>query len=561
MERVLMNRRSLLNTAVALGAMGALPRVASAEPSVSGSTATTEPFVTVKIAQGSLRGGHSRGALAFKGIPYAGSVTGKYRFLKAPSAPHWSGVRDALKLGPPTLQKPGGSFGENEPAGSEDCLVLNVWTPAVDDGKKRPVMFYIHGGGYHTGSAGAPSQDGAHLASAYDVVVVACNHRLGLLGYMYLGDLGGEKYATSGNQSMLDLVAALGWVRDNITTFGGDPGNVMIFGESGGGFKTGTLLAMPSAHGLFHKASVESGAALTRLTRDQATDTTLRVLKGLGIDRNELHRLVDVPAQAFIDIQIAADQGKGALVDPNDPKSTRLHRANFIRPGAWGPVVDGKVLPGNPFDPVATPVSANIPMMVGHNRDEATFFNMGRPDTFSMDDASLKARLAAEFGQYADRIETTYRGIYPEKGPSDLYIAIASDVWFGNDSLTAAERKSAQPAPVYRYRYDYQSDFVIPGTNYKFGAGHASEINMKFYNYDLRGLQGSGPGVAKASRNMSEMWARFARTSKPGAAGQPDWPRYDQATRETMVIDVDCHVEKDLESDARRLWEDIGPSV
>ncbi len=200
-------------------------------------------------------------------------------------------------------------------------------------------------------------------------------------------------------------------------------------------------------------------------------------------------------------------------------------------------------------------------MMVGHNRDEATFFNMGRPDTFSMDDAGLKARLAKEFGEYADRIETTYRGIYPERSPSQLYIAIASDVWFGNDSITAAARKSAQPAPVYAYRYDYQSDFIIPGTSYAFGAGHASEINMKFYNYDLRGLQGSGPGVAKASRNMSEMWATFARTSKPAAAGQPDWPRYDLKTRPTMVIDVDCHVESDLEGAARQMWESIGPAV
>ncbi len=562
MERARLNRRYFMGTAVALGALGALRiQPALAQAVAPGSTATGEPYQTVEIAQGVLRGGHSRGALAFKGIPYAGSVSGKNRFVEAPPAPHWSGVRDALSLGAPSLQKVGGSFGEAEPAGSEDCLVLNVWTPAVNDGKKRPVMFYIHGGGYHSGSAGAPSQDGAHLAANYDVVVVACNHRLGLLGYMYLADLGGSAYATSGNQSMLDLVAALRWVKENITAFGGDPGNVMIFGESGGGFKTGTLLAMPAAHGLFHKASVESGAALTRLSRAQATDTAQRVLKGLGIGSNELHKLADIPGQAFIDIQGAADQGKGPLVDPNDPKSDLLHRANFTRPGSWGPVVDGTILPASPFDPVATPVSADIPMMVGHNRDEATFFNMGRPDTFSMDDTALKARLAKEFGEYADRIEATYRGIYPDRSPSQLYIAIASDVWFGNDTITAAERKSAQPAPVYLYRYDYQSDFVIPGTSYPFGAGHASEINMKFDNYDLRGLQGSGPGVAKASRNMSEMWATFARTSKPAVAGQPDWPRYDLTTRPTMVIDVDCHVESDLEGAARQMWESIGPAI
>lgn len=560
MERTHLNRRHFLTTAVAVGAVGAVSQNVRAQAPAA-ATAVSAPFVTVKTAQGSLRGGHSRGALAFKGIPYAGSVSGKGRFLEAPPAPAWSGIRDALTLGPPSLQKPGGSFGENEPAGSEDCLVLNVWTPSVSDGKARPVMFYVHGGGYHSGSAGAPSQDGAHLAATYDVVVVACNHRLGLLGYMYLGDLGGEAFATSGNQSMLDIVAALRWVKGNIAVFGGDPGNVMIFGESGGGFKTGTLLAMPAARGLFHKASVESGAALTRLTREQATDTALRVLRGLGISPKDLHKLAGVPSQAFVDIQVQAEQGRGALIDPNDPKSELLHRANFNRPGSWGPVVDGVVLPMHPFEPLVSPLAADIPIMVGHNRDESTFFNMGRPDTFTMDAATLKARLASEFGGYADRIEAAYRKAYPGYSASQLYIAISSDVWFGNDSVTLAERKSLQPAPVYRYRYDYQSDFVIPGTSYRFGAGHASEINMKFYNTDLRGLQGAGPGVEKASRNMSEMWATFARTSQPGAKGQPVWPRYERATRRTMVIDVDCRVESDLDGDLRRMWEGIGPAV
>jgi para-nitrobenzyl esterase len=562
MDRLPLNRRYFLNTAIALIGSGVLPSTQGlTQPQAGNATLITEPYVTAETPQGLLRGGHSRGALAFKGIPYAGSVTGKNRFKKPPAAPSWKGVRDALLLGAPTLQVPNGSFGEREPAASEDCLFLNVWTPAVNDGKKRPVMFYIHGGGYHTGSAGAPSQDGAHLAATYDVVVVACNHRLGLLGYMYLGDIGGAEYATSGNQSMLDIVAALEWVKTNISAFGGDPHNVMVFGESGGGFKTGTLLAMPAAHGLFHKASVESGAALTRLSRAQATDTALRVLKGLGIKPNELHKMADVPAQAFVDIQLAATQGKGPLVDPSDTRDGHLHRANFLQPGSWGPVVDGTVLPSSPFDPVATPVSAGIPLMVGHNRDEATFFNMGRADTFNMDDAALKARLTSEFGELAGKIETTYRELFPKRTPSQLYIAIASDVWFGNDATTAAERKSAQPAPVYRYRYDYQSDFVIPGTSYPFGAGHASEINMKFYNYDLRGLQGNSTSAAKASRNMSELWATFARTSKPAAKGQPDWPRYDVKTRKTMVIDTECHVEADLDGAARKLWADIGPTV
>jgi carboxylesterase type B len=226
--------------------------------------------VRAEIGSGKIRGGHSRGALAFKGIPYAGPVSGSNRFKAAPKVTPWTGVRDAIWLGPPAMQGPGTTYGQYEPAYSENCLVLNVWTPAVNDGGKRPVMFYCHGGGFATGSGGQSTQDGAHLAANYDVVVVATNHRLGILGYLYLGELGGEEYATSGNQGMLDIVAALSWVKENIATFGGDPNNVMAFGESGGGNKTCTLMAMPSAHGLFHKAGVQSGAMLRGLPKEIA---------------------------------------------------------------------------------------------------------------------------------------------------------------------------------------------------------------------------------------------------------------------------------------------------
>ena len=296
------NRRTILTGAGALAASG-LWRPAFAQTSTfdTVSTLTTAPFVEVETANGRLRGGHSRGALAFKGIPYAGPVDGRNRFKAPPPPVSWTGVRDALVLGAPSVQPPHTTYGENEPGYSENCLSLNVWTPACD-GRKRPVMFYNHGGGYATGSAGSRGQDGAHLAATYDVVVVASNHRLGLLGYLYLGELGGDDYATSGNQGVLDIVAALTWVKTNIASFGGDPGNVMLFGESGGGFKTGTLLAMPAAKGLFHKASIESGPALTRMDKAIATETARRVLKGLGIGPNDLHKLAEAPAQAILDI-------------------------------------------------------------------------------------------------------------------------------------------------------------------------------------------------------------------------------------------------------------------
>src|SRR5690242_5341393 len=229
------DRRGVLKAGAALIAAPLLLLPArAAEPAWP--TQTVGPFIEVEINSGRIRGGHSRGALAFKGIPYAGSVSGRNRFKEAPKVTPWTGVRDATRLGPPAMQGPGTTYGEHEPACSEDCLVLNVWTPAVRDGGRRPVMFYCHGGGFTAGSGGQNIQDGAHLAATYDVVVVASNHRLGLFGYLYLGELGGSEYATSGNQGMLDIVAALSWVKENIATFGGDPGNVMVFGESGGGF-------------------------------------------------------------------------------------------------------------------------------------------------------------------------------------------------------------------------------------------------------------------------------------------------------------------------------------
>ena len=554
------NRRRLLGSGMAaLGAFGLRP-VANAQ-TLSRSTVTTGPDVVVEINDGRLRGGHSRGALAFKGIPYAGSVSGAARFREAPPVVPWSGVRDATHLGAPSLQKAKSTYGEQEPAYAEDCLVLNVWTPAVNDGRKRPVMFYCHGGGFATGSAGSTAQDGARLAATYDVVVVATNHRLGLLGYLYLGEIGGADWATSGNQGMLDIVAGLRWVKANIAAFGGDPDNVLIFGESGGGFKVGTLLAMPAAKGLFHKASIQSGAALTRMPKAMATETALRVLKGLNIAPNDLHKLAEVPAEQILAIQLAAEQGQGALTLPSDgsppvPRDGRLHKAGYWVPGGYGPVVDGTILPADPFDPVASPLMADVPLIVGHNRDEATFFNMGRPDTFTLDEAGLKARLATEFGGDADKLLTVYRATYPKATPTDIYIAIASARWFGADSVTTADRKSVQAAPVYQYRYDYESNFPIAGTAATLRAGHATEIASLFLNTDQPGLEGNGVGLAEASINMSAFWASFARDGKPIAPGQPDWPRYTTTDRPVMLINTTCRVENDPEGAARKIWQE-----
>jgi len=250
-----------------------------------------QEYVEIDTRFGRLRGLRAEGLMTFKGIPYGGSVSGQSRFKAAPALEPWKGVRDALVSGPPSIQTPiRPSFGKGEGMPAEDCLFLNVWTPAAD-GRKRPVMFYSHGGGFTVGSGGAPYQDGGNLACTWDVVVVATNHRLGLMGFLFLGDLGGEEYATSGNQGLLDICDGLKWVHENISAFGGDPDNVMIFGESGGGAKTSCLYAMPKAAPYFNKASIESGPGIRMLPRDVATETTIMALKQLGLDKSDWRKL------------------------------------------------------------------------------------------------------------------------------------------------------------------------------------------------------------------------------------------------------------------------------
>lgn len=528
-------------------------------------TQTVGPFVEVETSGGRIRGGHSRGALAFKGIPYAGPVSGGNRFKAAPKAVPWTGVRDATRLGPPAMQGPGTTYGEREPACSEDCLVLNVWTPAVNDGGRRPVMFYCHGGGFTSGSGGQNIQDGAHLAAAYDVVVVASNHRLGLFGYLYLGELGGGEYATSGNQGMLDIVAALSWVRENIAVFGGDPGNVMAFGESGGGAKTAALMAMPAAHGLFHKAGIQSGPMLRGLPKDVATETALRLLAGLGIAPRDVGKLDEVPAERLIALQLAGEKGRGPLSVPTPgtlaghtrpPKGLAALRA--AHPGGWGPVVDGTYLPQDPFDPAAPALSAAVPLLIGSMRDEAVFLERDHPAFFHADGAAVAALARKRFGGAAERILAAYRGIMPRATPVERLVAIETAVFMGNDTAILADRKSLQPAPVYRYRDDYRSNVPIKGTDWTLRACHASDIAVAFYNYGIYDLQGDGPGLASVSKAMSGYFASFARSGVPSAQGQPAWPRYTTDTRATMLLDSECRMASDPDGAERRLWRSLG---
>jgi para-nitrobenzyl esterase len=558
------DRRRFLGFGMATVAAPGLMRAArAAEPAWR--TQTVGPFIEVETDSGRIRGGHSRGALAFKGIPYAGPVSGTNRFKAAPKVTPWTGVRDATVLGPPAMQGPGTTYGEHEPPYSEDCLVLNVWTPAVNDGGKRPVMFYCHGGGFVSGSGGQNIQDGAHLAAAYDVVVVASNHRLGLFGYLYLGELGGEEYSTSGNQGILDIIAALSWVRENIATFGGDPGNVMLFGESGGGFKTSTLMAMPSAQGLFHKAGIQSGPLLRGLPKPIATETARRVLAGLGIGSQDLRKLATVPVDKLLKIQLAGARGAGALSVPTrewlagqaQPPSGRAALGG-TDPGGWGSVVDGVRLPQNPFDPQAPAISAAVPLLIGSMRDEAVFFERGNPQFFKADEAAVTALARRQLGAAADRILAVYRQAMPGTTPVERAIAIETALGMGNGTVVIADLKSLQPAPVYRYRNDYRSNVPVAGTDWTLRACHASDIAVVFANYEIHDLQGDGPGLAAASKAMSGYFASFARSGVPSAEGQPAWPRYDTQRRAVMLLNTECRVADDPGSQERKLWRSLG---
>lgn len=495
----------------------------------------------VKTTAGKVRGVKENGIFAFKGVPYAGPSDGANRFKPPTKLQSWTGVRDAVQYGPQAMQNRDPNSPPNTPmaASSENCQVLNIWTPAIDN-KKRPVMFYSHGGGFLTGSGAGASHDGTALAKSYDVVVVTHNHRLGLLGYLYLGDILGEEYAASGINGMLDIVAAMKWVRENIAEFGGDSGNVMSWGESGGGAKVSTLLAMPAAKGFFHKASIESGPGIRMTPRGEATATTKAVIEELGLKPNESRRLMDVPVERLLEAQ-------------------RKHR--------FGPVVDGSYLPAHPFDPVAPAISKEIPIIVGLNKDETIFQSEHLPieqatKIFNLDSAGLRERIARALGDKSDQVDRVlevYRSSRPKASPTDLYIAITTGMGMWHNVITLAERKVEQHvAPVYAYVFAYESEVPVAKTiDYPMKSPHAMEIAFKFNHPEASRNAGNRPERFQAARNMSQAWATFARTSNPSFEGIPRWPAYNLDTRATMFLDAECRVVNDPYASERQLWKEV----
>lgn len=513
----------------------------------------------VRTPLGRVRGLRAGGADSYLGIPYAGGVSGANRFKAATPVASWRDAYDATHLRPGSMQRTDKSWAPGEPPNAEECLFLDVWTPT---GAKpgRPVMVYSHGGGVTLGSSGTIYANGAHLAAHQDVVVVSTNHRLGLLGFLYLDALGGEEYAGSGNRGVCDIALALEWVQQNIEAFGGDPGNVMIFGESGGGLKTSCLYAMPAAAKTFHKASIESGPGIRLMEPALAAENTERVLRSLGLDRSTWRRLADIPAQRILDAQVQLARDRAAVSAFRGAQGIGAVGLEGI-----GPVLDGHVFTAHPFDPQAPAISRHKPLITGGNAEEGTFFAFmyGDLGALKLDEAGLLARARKEVGDAAPDLVAAYRKDRPGASPSQVYVAMVSALFSGVGARTIAERKIAQGgAPVYLYSLTYKRGDLVPGTDYPFGALHGLDMAIKFDNPDpppadtgLAPLAGLRPERFAICRTMSELWANFARTGKPSAADQPEWPAYSLVTRAVMNIDVPCRVENDPHPAERAFWD------
>ncbi|WPB81393.1 carboxylesterase/lipase family protein [Archangium violaceum] len=500
--------------------------------------------VIADTASGQVRGVLSEGIRVFKGIPYGGPTSGKNRFMPPVKPEPWSGVRDAIEYGPRCAQRSAiGTAVSREvvaalvtpdtQAMSEDCLVVNVWTTGVADGGKRPVMVWLHGGGFVEGSGSASLYDGTALSRRGDVVVVTLNHRLGALGYLYTG----AANTPSGNAGMLDIVAALEWVRDNIASFGGDPGNVTIFGESGGGMKVTILLAMPAAKGLFHKAISQSGAMVHALKPAQAASYTGELLAELKLQAGDLEALQNLPVEKVFDAQMAVQKKDRGTFSFNSP---------------FTPVVDGQVLPGNPFDPSAPAVSAGVSLMIGTNKDEMTMFLHGKLG--AMPDGVARMSLGWLAGDAKDQVFDHYRRAMPDAPAKDVILAAGSDL-FRAPSLLTAERKVAQAgAPVYVYLFTWETP-ILEG---QLKSTHALEIPFVFDNADLvPSFTGKDPERFKLSEQMSAAWIAFARNGNPNHPAIPTWPAYDTEQRPTLLFNLTSRVENDPGREERLLWRGI----
>ena len=508
---------------------GCCPRKGCCSSGEDSGILASSSVAVAQTANGKVAGYIQDGVTIFKGIPYAKAN----RFEAPVQADSWEGIRSCRQYGPVSPQGARSgwandeiafAFNWNDGVQGEDCLRLNVWTPALDS-RKRPVMVWLHGGGYSAGSGQElPSYDGTSLAFAEDVVVVSINHRLNVLGFLDLSAYG-ETYAKSANAGLLDIVASLKWVRDNIAAFGGDPSNVTIFGQSGGGGKVTTLLATPCAKGLFHKAIVQSGSMLRTMESKYSRKIGIATVRNLGLDASSIDKISEVPYGELL----AAGEKAIAQVKA---EADRDGVASFIF--GWAPTVDGAVLPSQPFDPQAPAISAEIPMIIGTTRHEFSMTtyvpalrNAGREEVIGI----LKGR----YGEGTERFLELFAKAYPGSKPADM---LDADFVFRPSAIEQALRKSLQgAAPVYMYMFNWESpvlDGILRST-------HCMEIPFVFNNADRHAsMTGGGAQAMKLASKMSHCWAEFARCGKPSAEGLPEWEPFEAEKRAVMFFDNTC---------------------
>jgi para-nitrobenzyl esterase len=551
------NRRTFFKGAATLGAGVLLPPPVIAAETINDEVVASDAKTVVDTASGKLRGLWRSGIFVFKGVPYGASTGGANRFMPPVPVRPWTGIRNALCYGRACIQpnsdsahfsydghnRPGGDFaflchaGEGQLTPGEDCLQLNVWTPGLKDNRKRPVMVFYHGGGFSGGfDQDLASYDGENLARS-DVVVVTCNHRLNLFGYLNLTEVGGTKYTA--NVGLLDLAAVLQWVKDNIAQFGGDPGNVTIFGQSGGGGKVACLMAMPLAKGLFHRAIIQSGPFLKFESRETARAMVEEVMRQLGLARDNVDKLQDMPVDRLVG---AAAEMISKLTTP----SPVFHRSYGL--SGWWPTVDGTVLPRHPFDPDAPTVSAHVPLITGTVFNEQTNA-LDREDGGRMTEAELQQNIREAFGSNGPAIIAAYRRDWSDATAFEIYAAIAAEP-FRRCAFEQAARKAAlNAAPSFVYVYKWHT----PMLDGRPGTFHACDVAFTFDNA-VRCSQYSGlrPEALAISKRIAAAYVAFARSGNPNHPGLPHWPGYTR-NGATMVFDNVCRVRLGLEAEGLAL--------
>ena len=499
---------------------------------------------------GRVRGYVLRGIHYFLGIPYGADTSGANRFMPPQKPKAWTDVRPAIWWGNTAPQNmdnryanPYGSFRDhwNYDDVSEDCLKLNVFTPGIKDGKKRPVLFWIHGGGFANGNAiEHDGYNGENFARLGDAVFCSINHRLGPFGYCNLAGVGGEKLAASGNVGMLDIVLALEWVRDNIEHFGGDPGNVTIMGQSGGGAKVCTLTAMPSAKGLFHKAVVESGASLKMGEKSVSEKLGAYVLSEAGLAAGEIDKLQAMPWKDYLAAATRASQ----------KLSQELGPGGGLRRG-FNPVVDGVVLPQDPYYPEPAPAAAAVPMIICSTFDEqspswmdSTLENVTLEQV--VEKVKVRAGFGPGFGDKAKDVVEAYAKAFPGKKPVEIWSLVSSN---RQSAVALADAKSKQPAPVFMSWFGWQP----PMFDHRLRAFHCIDICFWLHNTDLMLTHtGGGARPRKLATRMARSLLQFMKTGDPNGGGLPSWPKYTTARGETMILDDVSTVKNDPDGEARR---------